>query len=140
MLEEKVSTLKRCLYVMSGFISIGLALLGILLPLLPTTPFLLLAAFCFARSSRRWHDWLLQQPLLGPYIFAFREKKGLTLEQKWRIAGAITVTLLLSAWLAPLRSVQILVGIIWVGCMAFLYLSRTAQRQIIPTSLRKTTS
>lgn len=58
----------RILWATGGLISIGLAFFGVFLPLLPTVPFLLLAAFCFARSSERLHNWLLSHPTFGPPI------------------------------------------------------------------------
>ncbi|QBY03848.1 DUF454 domain-containing protein [Thalassotalea sp. HSM 43] len=60
--------MKRFLYLSVGFGFVGLALLGVFLPVLPTTPFLLVAAACFAKSSRRWHNWLLNNKLFGPII------------------------------------------------------------------------
>ncbi|WP_145105210.1 YbaN family protein [Cereibacter azotoformans] len=69
----------RLLWVSAGLTSLGLGTLGIFLPLLPTVPFLLLAAFCFARSSERLHDWLVTHPVLGPPI------------QDWQRSGAISI-------------------------------------------------
>jgi uncharacterized protein len=106
---------------------VGLGVVGIPTPMLPTTPFLLLAAYCFARSSPRWHQWLVTHRVLGPYIAAFREKKGLTIGQKWRIAIAVTLTLLLSALFAPLWFMKALAVFIWVTSLIGLYLSRTAR-------------
>lgn len=62
----------RAVYFTMGWISVGLGLLGVALPLLPTVPFLLLAAFCFARSSQAAHDWLTNHPRLGPPIGDWR--------------------------------------------------------------------
>ena len=56
------------LYRVSGFLFLVIAVLGIFLPLLPTTPFALLAAGCFARSSERWHQWMLANATFGPMI------------------------------------------------------------------------
>ena len=68
----------RAAWLVSGLVALALGLLGIVLPLLPTTPFLLLAAFCFARSSPALHDWIIQHPRLGPPI------------RDWRNHGAIS--------------------------------------------------
>ena len=67
----------RAVLLVSGWICVLLGLLGVLLPLLPTTPFLILASICFARSSPRCHRWLLSRPHLGPAI------------QDWEREGAI---------------------------------------------------
>lgn len=58
----------RIAYITFGFVFLGLAGLGFVLPVLPGTPFLLAAAWCFARSSERWHAWLLASDLFGPII------------------------------------------------------------------------
>lgn len=71
-------TLMRPLWTLGGFLSFGLGFVGVWLPLLPTVPFMLLAAFCFARGSERFHDWLLAHPTFGPAI------------RDWRASGAIS--------------------------------------------------
>ncbi len=75
--------------IIAGTFSVGLGILGIFLPLLPTTPFLLLAAACYARSSERFSNWLLNNKLLGNYIKNYREKKEVPLKVK-----ALTISLL----------------------------------------------
>lgn len=67
----------RVFWILSGGISLALGLAGILLPLLPTTPFVLLAAFCFARSSPRLHDWLLAHRTFGPLIRDWRDHRAI---------------------------------------------------------------
>ena len=72
-----------------GLISLALGILGIFLPILPTTPFLLLSAALFMRSSDKLYRWLMNHPQLGPYVRNFREHKALPLRVK-----IISVTLL----------------------------------------------
>ncbi|MCC6544642.1 MAG: YbaN family protein [Nitrospirae bacterium] len=72
-----------------GFICIGLAVLGIVLPLLPTTPFLLLAAACFAKSSKKLHDWLLRNKTFGPLIKQWQETRSMT--RKTKVYALISV-------------------------------------------------
>lgn len=66
---------RRAIYLIAGFMLVGLAVLGIFLPLLPTTPLLLLAAACFSRSSERWHRWLLNHRTFGPIIRNWHENR-----------------------------------------------------------------
>jgi len=77
------SNAMRFIYFILGWLSLGAGLLGIVLPLLPTTPFLLLAAFCFQRSSERVHRWLLQQPTLGPIIRDWNQHQVIRPRVKW---------------------------------------------------------
>ena len=70
------------LYKLLGFIFLGLGLIGVFLPLLPTTPFLLLSAGCFAKSSEKWHRWLLSSRIFGPTIKDWQEKKCISVSTK----------------------------------------------------------
>lgn len=80
---------QRFLLIFCGLAALTLGIAGVFLPLLPTTPFLLLAAACFVRSSQRLYRWLLTNRLLGPYILAYREYRAISVRAK-----AITVVLL----------------------------------------------
>lgn len=77
-----------------GTVSLALGIIGIFLPLLPTTPFLLLAAALYFRSSQRLYDWLLQHPHLGVYIKNFRENKAIPLRVKIISVSLVWCTLL----------------------------------------------
>ncbi len=77
-----MSELYRFVLIGLGFIFVGLGILGAFLPVLPTTPFLLLAAACFARSSKKFYNWLLNHKVFGSYIKNYREQRAITLRGK----------------------------------------------------------
>lgn len=85
---------------LSGWICVLLALAGIVLPLLPTTPFLLLAAWCFSRSSPRFHHWLMHHRWFGSYLRNIRAGHGLPRRQAAIMFGLLWNTLVISAGIA----------------------------------------
>lgn len=94
-----------------GWISVVLGVLGIFLPVLPTTPFLLLAAACFVRSSPRFYQWLVQHPKLGGYIIHYLNGEGIPKRAKFIAISMIWVTMGFSAWLV--------IPIFWVKILMF---------------------
>lgn len=90
----------RIILLAAGFVCVALAVAGAILPLLPTTPFVLLAGWCFARSSPRVHLWLLKHRWLGPYLRNWQDGRGLTAQAKRRALVLLWLSLALSAWLA----------------------------------------
>ncbi len=95
-----------------GFLFTGLGMLGIVLPLLPTTPFLLLAAACFARSSMRFYNWLLNNKLFGKYITSYLDGKGVPLSTK-----ILSITIL---WISIVISAIFFVEIFWIKILLIL--------------------
>lgn len=84
----------RLILTIFGLISLGLGILGIFLPVLPTTPLLLLAAALFLRSNRKLYDWLLNHPKLGPYICNFMVHKAIPLRIKVISVSMVWITLI----------------------------------------------
>lgn len=72
----------KSFYIVAGVVALLLGILGIFLPLLPTTPFLLLASWCFARGSSRLHGWLLSHRVFGEYLRNFEAGRGIPLKAK----------------------------------------------------------
>ncbi|MCX7633455.1 MAG: YbaN family protein, partial [Turneriella sp.] len=76
------SPLIRYTYITIGIISLVIGIIGIVTPVLPTTPFILLSGFCFARGSERLHNWILSHRYFGPMIITFREERRIPLKIK----------------------------------------------------------
>lgn len=92
------SRLRRWVLTVAGFVALLLAGLGVVLPGLPTTPFVLLAAACFARSSPRLHQKLLDHRYLGPIVRDWESNRSLPLKIKWLSTSVMGVMVCLSAW------------------------------------------
>jgi hypothetical protein len=75
--EARPSKFKKGLFIVAGTVSLGLGFVGILLPVLPTTPFLLLSAACYYKGSERLHRWMLDNRLFGDYLRNYKEGKGI---------------------------------------------------------------
>lgn len=103
--------LVRAAWVVLGGLSLLLGILGIFLPVLPTTPFVLLAAACFARGSKRFHGWLLAHPRFGPLVYDWQEHHAIPLKAKCLALGMMWVSMGTTAWLMrarPVASVSLL--------------------------------
>ena len=88
-------SLRRKLYVVAGLGFTGLAVLGVALPVLPTTPFLLLASACFARSSPRLLQWLRSSKLFGPLLSDWERERGIRLSVKVGAYGSVVIAVAL---------------------------------------------
>ena len=85
-----------------GWLSVVLGVIGIFLPVLPTTPFLLLAAACFMRSSKRFYLWLVNHRQLGPWIVDYLEGQGIPLKGKVYAIGLMWLSIGVSCYVVPL--------------------------------------
>ena len=112
--------MKRVLWLSIGFASLVLAVVGVVLPLLPTTPFLLLAALAFARSSPKWHAWLVNHPRFGPPIRDWNREGAIS--RRAKIAGVLTMAavLALSVVLNVNATVLTIQAVVLVAAAAFI--------------------
>jgi len=127
----------RILYLTAGTVFLALGALGAVIPILPTTPFLLLTAFCYARGSARFHRWFTGTRLYHNYLESFLKDRSMTRANKIRILTLATAMLTLSFFLCPVwpgRAVIVLVTV-WM----YVYFFRRI-RTLPPTSARKRAS
>jgi len=108
---KKPGRIRKWLLIAAGSLSVGLGVLGIILPLLPTTPFLLLAAACYLRSSERLYNWLIHHRLFGKIITDYMEKRTISVRVK--------ISSLTLMWLAISYSALFVVSVLWVSILLF---------------------
>ncbi|MFN0139759.1 MAG: YbaN family protein [Pyrinomonadaceae bacterium] len=115
---------RKAILIFLGTVCVGLGVMGMFLPLMPTTVFLLMAAYCYSHSSERFHNWLMTNKMFGKYISDYKSGKGISLRQKistiailwasigisiWYVAGSFWLTLLLAA-----VAVGVTVHLLWL--------------------------
>ena len=116
-----LSSLKKGLFIATGTICLGLGTVGIILPVLPTTPFLLLSAACYLRGSERMYRWLLNNKWFGKYIRNYREGKGIPLRGKVSALLLLWITISCSAiLLVKISMVQIILFTIAIGVSIYI--------------------
>jgi hypothetical protein len=89
-------TLKKFIFILLGTISLAFGVTAIFIPGLPTTPFLLLTAWLYTKSSERLYRWLISSRLIGPYILEFKKNKGMTRRTKIQAIGTMWVMITIS--------------------------------------------
>ena len=112
----------RIIWLVLGFISLGLGVLGAFLPVLPTTPLVILAAFFFSKGSPRVHGWLLSQPGVGPIVFEWEQYRVIRMRGKVAaslvIAPVFSLSLVLLSWSIVAKLLLALVGL---GVLGFIW-------------------
>jgi uncharacterized membrane protein YbaN (DUF454 family) len=124
--KPKHRKLVRGILVVAGTLFLGLGILGVFLPLLPTTPFLLLAAACYLRSSQRFYNWLLGNRLLGSYIKNYLEGKGMPLRAKIFSISLLWITIGYSViFVVEALPIRVVLALIAIGVTAHILHIRT---------------
>ena len=129
-LDDAGSRIKRVLLITAGTLFVALGLVGVVLPVLPTTPFLLLAAACYVRSSRRLYRWLLTNRFFGEYLRRFRDGEGIPLAAKIWAISLLWLSLGSSALLAvPARLWWVRLILLAVGIGVTTHIARIPTRR-----------
>lgn len=90
--------IRKAILIFLGTVSVGLGIMGMFLPLMPTTVFLLMAAYCYSRSSERFHTWLMTNRLCGKYIQNFKSGRGMSIRQKVTTIATLWASIGFSIW------------------------------------------
>lgn len=130
--RRRPSGLKKAIFIVAGTISLGLGAIGVFLPIMNTTPFLLLSAACYYKGSERMHRWLLNNRLFGSYIRNYKEGKGISL------AGKVFTIFLL--WIAICFSTLLVVNNYIVQTVLFAIAIAVTIHVITLPTFRKTQS
>lgn len=121
--------LKRGFLVTAGTLSMGVGIAGIFVPLLPATPFLLVAAACYVRSSNRLYRWLLTNRVTSSYIANYRAGKGIPARTKALSIGVLWITLAVSALMVQIWWIWLILGAVAVGVPLFILSLPTLLRE-----------
>ena len=114
--------LNKYLFLIIGLICMALGFLGVFLPILPTTPFMILAAFCFSKSSERLHNWLLERPHIGKLILDWQNDG--VIRKKAKVASTLVIVPLFSYTLIFVQVsifVKVLLVLIGLGVLYFIW-------------------
>ena len=111
----------RILFIALGFIFLGIGAVGIAVPILPTTPFLLLASFFFAKGSKRFHDWFLSTKLYKKYLESFVKSRAMTLKGKLTILIPVSCMLIITFILVDNIYARIVLVILFISKYVYFF-------------------
>lgn len=113
--------MKKFLFLIGGWFSFCIGIIGIILPVLPTTPFLLLAGFCFANSSKTFENWLKQTKVYNFYVADYADTKSISKSRKKKIIWQIYLLMAISIYFAPVKAVKIGLGVLTLFITYYLF-------------------
>lgn len=114
---------KKVVYMVLGFLFLGLGAVGTILPILPTVPFLMLAAFCFGKSSEKLNNWFKETKLYKDNLETFVRGEGMTMKTKLRIVCTVTVIMALGfAMMSRVPAGRVILAVVWVCHLLYFFL------------------
>ena len=125
----KLDSIKNYLLVFLGTVSLVLGIIGVVLPLLPTTPFLLLASFCYLRSSERMYNWLINHKIFGAYIYCYLTYKAISKKTKIGALIFLWSALIVSMFLVPFLHIRLFLTAVGIGVTIHLMTLKTLSHE-----------
>ena len=120
--------MKKILLISMGMVCLVLGGVGLAIPILPTTPFVLLAAGCFASGSERLYQWLLQTKYFGEFIENYHTKTGVKRATKVRALVFLYIMMAISCWLVPIWHVRLLLLVITIAVTIHIFMIKTRKQ------------
>ena len=124
-----MENLKKKIYICVGFLAVILGIIGVILPGIPTVPFLLVALFCFERSSKKYHDMILNNKYFGKVLRDYYEGRGLTTSVKIKAILFLTCGMGFSFYKVQHLYLRIMLAVIWLGVTIHIILLKTKPKE-----------
>ena len=124
-----MENLKKKIYICIGLLSVALGIIGAFLPVMPTVPFLLVALFCFERSSKKYHDMILNNKYFGKVLRDYYEGRGLTTSVKIKAVLFLSCGMGFSVYRVHNLHLRIMLVLIWAGVALHIILLKTKPKE-----------